>query len=309
MQIGCGGWQYFEAPGDKLRNYSRIYDFVEVNSTFYNLPEISTVKSWRKKVQDSFKFAIKVNKSITHESPFNITEENMKVINHLLHICDHLKSSYLVFQTPPYFNPTRYNLEKAAHFFEQIVRKKVELLWELRAHFPSSKEKDLLFQTLKKSKVTHVTDIFRSLPLHVEKTFYTRIFGRGKGNKWELSNSEIKDVHSFLQPIKKKHKVVVSFHTMRMENDAARFGEYNKTRSLLSFQKKGIKSVLSTIKELNTYPINKELLLAEHGWKIHQLPNDTEVRLESILSRIQDKQYDSYGDVKKEVLKVYPTLF
>ena len=309
MRIGTGGFHYFNVPGDKLLNYSKIFDFVEINSTFYRLPEMRVVKKWRNTVPKSFEFAVKANRTITHEVPFALSEKNMKIINQLISICNHLNSSYLVFQTPPYYLPTRNNLEQAALFFEQVVQKEVELLWELRAQFPSSKEKELFTKVLKQNGVSHVTDIFRGLPLHVEKTFYTRIFGRGNGNKWELSTQEIKDVHSFLQPIEKERKVVVSFHTMRMESDAARFGEFNKTRSLLSYLPKGKKGALSSIKQLNRYPINKSLLLAEHGWKLHQLPNNEETRLATILSKMTDKVYQNYQDIKNEIISVYPRLF
>ena len=44
--IGCGGWQYFLIPGvDSLEIYSQAFRFVEVNSTFYTLPNHDLDKS------------------------------------------------------------------------------------------------------------------------------------------------------------------------------------------------------------------------------------------------------------------------
>ena len=305
MLIGCGGWQYFNAPGDKLLNYSRLYNFVEVNSTFYGLPKISTVKKWRAKVPYHFSFAVKANRRITHDYPFEITERNIQIMNHLVKINEILRTSYLVIQTPPYYHPTQKNLSKVALFLEQSQGKNLELFWEIRGPFSSFSQKEQFKLFCVKNGITHVTDLFRDLPMHVEKDFYTRIFGRGDGNKWELSNQEIRDVHSFLKPMERERKVVVSFHTMRMENDAIRFGHYDKTNSLLSFfPEKGAQSVLNSIKESNQYPISKASLIAEHGWKLFNTQTKEQIRLSNILHNIRDKIYTNYREIQKEIIQV-----
>ena len=47
--VGTGGWSYFNA-GDKLplRAYSEVFDFVEVNYTFYEYPDLRQVEGWRR---------------------------------------------------------------------------------------------------------------------------------------------------------------------------------------------------------------------------------------------------------------------
>ena len=310
MFIGCGGWQYFNAPGDKLVNYSKLYNFVEVNTTFYHLPQYSTAKKWRAKVPDHFTFAVKANRAISHDAPFQLSERNLQIMDSLKEICKLLRSSLLVIQTPSYYHPTKKNLSKAALFFEEIQGKNLELFWEIRGPFYSFSEKEHFKAICGKYHITQVTDIFHELPMHVEKTFYTRIFGKGQGNKWELSNQEIQNVHSFLQPMEREKKVVVSFHTMRMENDAVRFGEYNKTTSLLSFiPEKGVKSALKSIKQLDSYPISKELLIAEHGWKLLNLEKNEQTRLSAILQHISDRKYSNYQDIKGEILQVFSQSF
>ena len=310
MLIGCGGWHYFNAPGDKLHNYSRLYNFVEVNSTFYGLPRISTVKKWRAKVPQNFSFAVKANRRITHDHPFDKTEKNIRIMNHLLETCKILRSSYLVIQTPRYYHPTKKNLLKVALFLEQFQGKDLELFWEIRGPFSSFSQKEHFKAFCMKYGITHVTDLFRELPMHVENTYYTRIFGKGDGNKWELSNQEIKDVHSFLQPIERERKVVVSFHTMRMENDAIRFGHYDKTNSLLSHMpEKSFKSALESIKELNRYPISKASLVAEHGWKLLNTQIGDQIRLSTILHQIEEKVYTDYKALRKEIMEVFSNSF
>ena len=58
--IGTGGWQYFLIPGkDRLREYAKVFDFVEVNSTFYRRIPASLCFSWRRRVPENFIFTVK----------------------------------------------------------------------------------------------------------------------------------------------------------------------------------------------------------------------------------------------------------
>jgi len=49
--IGTGGWAYFNVPNTHpLVAYSKAFNFVEVNSTFYEIPKMDRMQSWRKTV-------------------------------------------------------------------------------------------------------------------------------------------------------------------------------------------------------------------------------------------------------------------
>lgn len=77
LRIGCSGWSYEgwvgpfypmnAKPSSFLELYSRVFDTVEIDSTFYRIPKISTVKSWRDSTPDDFFFSPKFPKEITHE--------------------------------------------------------------------------------------------------------------------------------------------------------------------------------------------------------------------------------------------------
>ena len=54
-------------PGDFLRYYAQHFNSVEVDSTFYRIPSLSTVKGWYEKTPKGFVFAAKVPQVITHE--------------------------------------------------------------------------------------------------------------------------------------------------------------------------------------------------------------------------------------------------
>jgi uncharacterized protein YecE (DUF72 family) len=63
-RVGCWGWNYKswrgrfyprELPADRwLPFYARRFDTVEVNNTFYRLPERATFAAWRSRVPPGF---------------------------------------------------------------------------------------------------------------------------------------------------------------------------------------------------------------------------------------------------------------
>ena len=77
IRIGTQGWNYdawigpfFPSgtrPVDFLSIYSRAFDTVEVDSTFYAIPPAKTVRGWAERTPRNFKFALKMPQEITHE--------------------------------------------------------------------------------------------------------------------------------------------------------------------------------------------------------------------------------------------------
>ena len=54
-------------PGRYLEHYAREFDTVEIDATFYRIPEARTVDAWRDRTPAGFLFAAKVPQVITHE--------------------------------------------------------------------------------------------------------------------------------------------------------------------------------------------------------------------------------------------------
>lgn len=76
VQIGCSGWNYDDWRGrfypqglaqrDWLGRYAEQFRTVEVNSTFYRLPNRDAVARWVEATPDDFVFAIKASRYLTH---------------------------------------------------------------------------------------------------------------------------------------------------------------------------------------------------------------------------------------------------
>jgi uncharacterized protein YecE (DUF72 family) len=56
----------FAKEGSGLTRYASIFDGVEINSTFYRRHKTSTFARWAESVPDSFRFAVKIPKEMTH---------------------------------------------------------------------------------------------------------------------------------------------------------------------------------------------------------------------------------------------------
>jgi len=80
--IGCSGWSYDDwvgrfypselakRKGEWLEYYARYFPTVEINSTFYRVPNEAMVRSWVEKAscRQGFQFSVKLPQLVTHES-------------------------------------------------------------------------------------------------------------------------------------------------------------------------------------------------------------------------------------------------
>ncbi len=82
IRLGCSGWDYRDwadvfyknTDESKLRAYSRVFSTAEINSTFYSYPAPGIVFGWAKYTPQEFKFAVKLNRLITHEKMLDISK-------------------------------------------------------------------------------------------------------------------------------------------------------------------------------------------------------------------------------------------
>ena len=98
----CGRF-YPEAlpPAQMLRYYATRLGTVEINNTFYRMPNQDTVAAWRDEVPDSFCFAVKASRRITHQKKLMEVRDD---VAHLFGVVDVLgqKLGPVLFQTPPF---------------------------------------------------------------------------------------------------------------------------------------------------------------------------------------------------------------
>jgi len=86
--IGCSGWSYtsWEGPfypsGTEnfrwLNYYSHVFDYVEIDSSFYRIPTKQMVNNWATKTPKNFKFTAKFPKVITHDKRLKDVDDELE---------------------------------------------------------------------------------------------------------------------------------------------------------------------------------------------------------------------------------------
>jgi len=149
LYIGTSGYSYKhwkrvfypeDTKEDKwLEFYTKSFDTVELNVTFYRLPQETVFLSWKKRTPKEFKFAVKGSRFITHIKKLNDCDGALKL----------------------FFRRTKLLKEKLG-----------PVLWQLPPSFKADlKRLENFIKYLKKySKVKHVFE-FRNQTWHTEKVY------------------------------------------------------------------------------------------------------------------------------------------
>ena len=237
IKVGCCGWGFFRPSyffGDSWRKnfksvlqaYSKLFDVVAVNSTFYKLPKVETATRWlqqSKEVNPKFEFTFKINKSITHELKFG--EGSLQEFEKNVQVAKALEAKVLVFQTPKSFKATDENFQRVERFFSKVKNLGFTIVWEPRGSWLD--EKDRLRKLLKKVDVSHCVDIFRNEPVYLssQKILYVRLHGLGKKMyDYDYSNEELKELLDKILSYEGKANVTyVMFNNYNMYTDALDF--------------------------------------------------------------------------------------
>jgi len=189
--VGCGGWHYFKVLNeDPLKMYSLAFKFVEVNSTFYTLPSLETIVSWRKRVPLDFEFTVKANRIITHLEALRLTNTTLKALEEMLKICKTLNSKVLVLETPKNLD-LQYILQNLKSILGEVKFNEVRLALEPRCGWYSDSNVSLdEFQSM---GIIPITDYSREEPPYDdEEISYSRLFGLGEHNIYQFTDEDLK---------------------------------------------------------------------------------------------------------------------
>jgi uncharacterized protein YecE (DUF72 family) len=111
IRIGTSGYSYKEWKGSfypedlpaakMLEFYAGRFDTVEINNTFYRMPEAKMLDKWATQVPDGFTFVLKAPQRITHRQKLAGSEEDVR---YLFEAASTLgtKLGPVLFQLPPF---------------------------------------------------------------------------------------------------------------------------------------------------------------------------------------------------------------
>jgi uncharacterized protein YecE (DUF72 family) len=112
VHIGCSGWNYKHWRGsfypadlpqkEWLGWYARHFQTVEINNSFYRLPEEATFERWRAQSPADFIFAVKASRFLTHMKRLRDPDEPLdRLLSQATGLGD--KLGPILYQLPPRF--------------------------------------------------------------------------------------------------------------------------------------------------------------------------------------------------------------
>jgi uncharacterized protein YecE (DUF72 family) len=124
--IGTSGWHYkhwlgtFYPAGTNAKQqfgyYTRFFDTVEINNSFYKLPPGEVFEGWYKSSPKKFLFVVKANRFITHNLKLTRPQEPLtRLFNSIVVLKE--KLGPILFQLPPKW---KVNVERLKDFLKAL---------------------------------------------------------------------------------------------------------------------------------------------------------------------------------------------
>jgi uncharacterized protein YecE (DUF72 family) len=137
IRVGTSGWQYRDWRGAVyppavpqrrwLERYAESFSVVEVNNSFYRLPERATFERWRDRTPDGFAFAVKASRYLTHVKRLKEAEDGVRLLHERVEGLG-AKLGPVLFQLPPRFHADASRLRE----FLGWVPPGMRAAWEFR---------------------------------------------------------------------------------------------------------------------------------------------------------------------------------
>lgn len=247
---GCCGWGYFnpnefleesgilteeksdwkEIYDHKVQAFGDFFNLVEVNKTFYDLPQVKTAERWRRharEVNEEFQFTVKASKIITHKDRFS-SERSVTKFGEVKEIARALDSELILFQSPPSFGSDKENCEALESFFAEIDREDFLLAWEPRGDWEENPE--MINEVCEEHNLIHCTDPFRLTPAARTQVSYLRLHGKPPGEemyKYTFKNEDLKRLRGLIEGIN-SGRIYLLWNNYNMYRDLKKFEELLK---------------------------------------------------------------------------------
>ena len=173
LYVGTSGYSYKEWKGsfypekipakEMLHYYSERLSTVEINATFYRMPQPSMLENWKEQVPATFRFSLKAPQRITHFKRLKETEEETKYFLETASVLGE-QLGVVLFQLPPNFKK---DLPRLEGFLTQLPP-------ALRAAFefrhPTWFDDDVLESLRSQNRALVVSDTDDMPTTHIDKT-------------------------------------------------------------------------------------------------------------------------------------------
>ncbi|HET8827887.1 MAG TPA: DUF72 domain-containing protein [Pelobium sp.] len=159
--VGCAKWNKADLKGfyprgtkDELTYYAKQFNSIELNATFYSIPNREQVITWKEKTPEGFKFFPKISNTVSHFRRLNNVEEP------LIQYCDSIsnfeeKLGMVFLQLHDNFKPKDFDRLKV---LVKDFSKAIPLAIELRNEewFTDEKIADEIFDLFHKNNISNI---------------------------------------------------------------------------------------------------------------------------------------------------------
>lgn len=236
------GWQ--EQFESKLAAFAADFPLVELNKTFYQLPQVQTTSRWREEAGEDFRFTLKAWQAITHpkSSPtwnnyrdslpddeqigfFRPTQPVFDAWEATRERANALSADVCVFQTPPSFDYSETHVENIHAFFAEIEAGDLTLAWEPRGDW--NENPAVLKELCSTHDLIHVVDLFRETPVTEKDAGYLRLHGLNEDPydyDYSYSDEELRDLLEHIEnTFSDSATIYCLFNNFQMYDDVPRF--------------------------------------------------------------------------------------
>ena len=208
IHIGTSGWHYAHwvatfypedmKPKDFLGYYLKHFKTVEINNSFYHLPQEKTLINWKNAVPKDFLFAVKASRFITHMKKLREPKKSIKLFFERMKFLGN-KLGPILFQLPPYWHC---NIDRLKEFLE-VLPKKYQYTFEFRDQTWINPDVTNLLQEYNAAFCIYDLNYFTSPKLVTADFVYIRL--HGPNGAYAGSNSD-KQLKKWAKDIKKWNK-------------------------------------------------------------------------------------------------------
>lgn len=131
LYVGTSGYSYKEWKGsfypkdlpakEMLSFYASQLPAVEINNTFYKLPQKTVLENWKQQVPESFRFSLKASQRITHFKRLKDTEAETSYLIETAGVLED-RLGAILFQLPPNMKKDLERLEKFLGHLPQTTK-------------------------------------------------------------------------------------------------------------------------------------------------------------------------------------------
>lgn len=196
--LGTQGFSYSDWEGqfypigmpsaNYLAYYSRYFNAVEIDASFYGTPRRKTINNWYDATPRGFKFCLKVPARITHQRRLISAQAEMQEFLQIVRLLGD-KLGVLLIQLPPSFHVDQYSILR--NFLKILPR---DLNFTVEFRHPSWYREDCV-ELLIDKKIAWTATEYRDLPKDINLTedfIYIRWMGpRGRFEKYDRERIDV----------------------------------------------------------------------------------------------------------------------